>query len=63
MNAVSSSISHIQSRMAEIEQRLGIVPLPPAPPTQASAAANNVGALLENNLTHLATNEEGIGED
>lgn len=63
MNAVSSSISHIQSRMAEIEQRLGIVPLPPAPPTQASAATNNVGALLENNLTHLATNEEGIGED
>ena len=63
INAISSSISQIQNRMAQIEQRLGIVPLPPAPPTQASATATNVGALLENNLTQLATNEDGIGEE
>ena len=63
ITAISSSISQIQNRMAQIEQRLGIVPLPPAPPTQASATATNVGALLENNLTQLATNEEGIGEE
>jgi soluble lytic murein transglycosylase-like protein len=63
ITTISSSISQIQNRMAQIEQRLGIVPLPPAPPTQASATATNVGALLENNLTQLATNEEGIGEE
>jgi soluble lytic murein transglycosylase-like protein len=65
MTSASASISQIQNRMAQIELRLGIVPLPPQPlPTNASATeASSAGALLENKLTQLTSTEEGDTEN
>jgi hypothetical protein len=63
MNAVSSSISQIQNRMVEIEQRLGIAPPFLTPATQTSTTVNTAGSFLETSLSNLSINEEGMGEE
>jgi soluble lytic murein transglycosylase-like protein len=56
--AVSTAISQIQNRMAQIEQRLGIMPVPFSGSEEGNASSASVGALLENNLTQLANSTE-----